>query len=154
MSISLLIVLVCCIQLGCSNDDGAGDVVCCLQRGYIGQQTRPHSLPVLILRDSVPHAPALTHMLCRTKHVSAVLGVSCFNPCFDPRTPREAIILIHALTLIDHQRVRYACGMGTNNKADRGWNHTPSTTTRQSVPVSHRPSTRLPTPLLLLTTRW
>jgi hypothetical protein len=25
---------------------------CCLQRGYIGQQTRPHPLPVLILRIS------------------------------------------------------------------------------------------------------
>jgi hypothetical protein len=50
----------------------------------------------------VLHAPALTHMLCRTKHVLAGPGVSRFNSCLDLRTPREAIILIHALTLIDH----------------------------------------------------
>jgi hypothetical protein len=56
-------------------------------------------------------------------------------------TSREAIILTHALALIDLQRVRYTCGMGANSKANSGWDHTHSTTTRQSAPVYHRPST-------------
>jgi hypothetical protein len=63
----------------------------------------------------VPHAPALTHMMCRTKHVVAGPGVSRFNSCFDLQAPREAIILTHALTLIDHQHVRYVCGAGASN---------------------------------------
>jgi hypothetical protein len=69
-------------------------------------------------QNLVPHAPALTHMLCRTKHVLAGPGVSRFNPCFDHRTPREAIMLTHALTLINHQLVRYACGMGASNQTN------------------------------------
>jgi hypothetical protein len=55
-------------------------------------------------------------------------GVSRFNPCFDHRMPREAIILTHALTLINHQLVRYACGMGASNQTIRAWGHTLSTT--------------------------
>jgi hypothetical protein len=51
-------------------------------------------------------------------------GVSRFNPYFDHRTLTEAIILTHALTLINHQRVRYACGMGASNKAIGAWGHT------------------------------
>jgi hypothetical protein len=64
----------------------------------------------------VPHTPALTHTLCKTKHVLAGPGVSRFNPCFDHQMPREAIILTHALTLLNHQLVRYACGMGASNQ--------------------------------------
>jgi hypothetical protein len=64
-------------------------------------------------------------MLFWTKHVLAGPGVSRFNPCFELWTPREAIILTQALTLLDHQRVRYACGVGASNKATRVWGHTP-----------------------------
>jgi hypothetical protein len=40
----------------------------------------------------VLHAPALTHMLHRTKHVLAAPAVSRFNPCSNHQTPREAIM--------------------------------------------------------------
>jgi hypothetical protein len=76
----------------------------------------------------VPHAPALTHMLCRTKHVLAGPGVSRFNPCFDHRTPKEAIILTHALTLIDHQFLCLHVEWGPSNQTIRAWGHTLSTT--------------------------
>jgi hypothetical protein len=62
----------------------------------------------IVTQGLVPPAPAPTHMLCKTKHVAAGHGISCFNPCFNLRTPREAIILIHAMTLIDHQRDHHA----------------------------------------------
>jgi hypothetical protein len=89
-------------------------------------------------QNLVPHTPALTHMLCRTKHVLAGPGVSRFNPCFDHQMPREAIILTHALTLLNHQLVRYACGMGASNQPSRAWGHTLSTTGGQYQSINGR----------------
>jgi hypothetical protein len=97
---------------------------------------RDHTTSGTNTQNLVPHTPALTHMLCRTKHVLAGPGVYRFNPYIDHRTRREAIILTHALTLINHQLVRYACGMGASNLTIRARGHTLSTTGGQYQSIS------------------
>lgn len=83
--------------------------------------------PLTLMHAALMHASTETHAV---QDQACVSRTWCLLSQLMSRPPDASGILTQALmrgTRIDHQRVRYACGMRAYNKADRGWGHTPCT---------------------------